>query len=163
MAATFNASSDAAALANVFAALPERHESLRTVFITIDGEPKQKILPVEETDFTLEEIDLRNSGDNEITVRELANADADKPFNLSGWPLFRTRLIRLEDEKYVVLLNIHHIISDALSMMVILEEIITLYDAAGNGRENSLKPLKTAAPAMWNSSSSPMTATASRC
>jgi amino acid adenylation domain-containing protein len=126
---------DRAALARVFAALIRRHESLRTVFITINGEPRQRVRPVEECGFRLEQTDVRDSGaaDREVKIGEWLRDDADTPFDLAAGPLLRARLIRLEAAQYVLLFTIHHIVSDALSMEVLVREVIGLYEGYIDG------------------------------
>ncbi len=126
----------------VFTTLVGRHESLRAVLITVEGEPKQKILSVAESGFRLEKFDLRNMQSNEAKAWEIVYKEVNDPFCLTSGPLFKAKLVQLQNEKYVFLINMHHIISDAVSMEVILGEIITLYDGYKKGKENSLKPLR---------------------
>jgi amino acid adenylation domain-containing protein len=130
------------AFVNAFEMLVERHESLRTVFITVDGEPKQRIMGKEEMGFKLEAIDLRKDADREKRARVLADEDAVQVFDLGQGPLISAKLLRLEDEKYLFLLNMHHIISDGWSMGVLVREVCMLYNSAVNGVESSLLPLK---------------------
>jgi amino acid adenylation domain-containing protein len=120
----------------------ERHETLRTTFFPLDGDPKQKIHSYGDFGFKLEILDLRDREDRDKTAGEMAVADAVKPFNLETGPLIRARLLHMEDRRFILLLNLHHIIADGWSTQVMRYEIFTLYNAYVNGLENPLLPLK---------------------
>ncbi|HLP46658.1 MAG TPA: amino acid adenylation domain-containing protein, partial [Candidatus Kapabacteria bacterium] len=109
-------------------AMAQRHESLRTVFVTSDGEPKQKILS--QIELKLQQEDLRHlKGDRQKTEAALIIKNtANKAFNLEKGPLAVFKLLHLEDEKYFLLVNIHHIINDGWSVGVIKHELNTLYN-----------------------------------
>ncbi|HLP61687.1 MAG TPA: condensation domain-containing protein, partial [Candidatus Deferrimicrobium sp.] len=110
--------------------IAQRHEILRTIFVTIAGEPKQKILP--EVELKLEQADLRHlkeKGDRqEIEAALIIKNTANKAFDLEKGPLAVFKLLRLEDERYFLLVNIHHIINDGWSVGVIKKELNTLYN-----------------------------------
>nr|NIM17869.1 amino acid adenylation domain-containing protein [Candidatus Aminicenantes bacterium]NIM84481.1 amino acid adenylation domain-containing protein [Candidatus Aminicenantes bacterium]NIN24002.1 amino acid adenylation domain-containing protein [Candidatus Aminicenantes bacterium]NIN47716.1 amino acid adenylation domain-containing protein [Candidatus Aminicenantes bacterium]NIN90646.1 amino acid adenylation domain-containing protein [Candidatus Aminicenantes bacterium] len=133
---------DRGAFENVFATLLERHESLRTVFITIHGEPKQIIKLPEEIGFKIEISDFSQVKDGEARAAELADAEENTRFDLARGPLLRARLLRFEKKKHVFLFNMHHIISDALSIDVLLSEMLALYEVYRQGANNSLEPLQ---------------------
>jgi amino acid adenylation domain-containing protein len=130
------------AFTKVFETLVERHESLRTVFITVEDEPKQKILSLKETGFALEYIDLREIENKELKAREWVDNELDIYFDLMKGPLLRVKLIRLEEEKYLFLFTMHHIISDNASMGVLFNEILLLYERYQEGKDNTLEPLR---------------------
>jgi amino acid adenylation domain-containing protein len=130
------------ALSKIFETMIERHESLRTVFITVEDEPKQKILSLKETGFALEHIDLRGIENKELKAREWVNNEMDICFDLMKGPLLRVKLIRLEEEKYLFLFTMHHIISDNASMEVLLNEILLLSQRYREGKEKALEPLR---------------------
>lgn len=132
---------NAGAFERVFDTLIERHQSLRTVFVMVDDEPKQQILSAADLGFRLEYMDLRGIPEKENKIRQLARAEWDKSFDLSAGPLLRAKLARLEEEKYAFLFTMHHIISDALSMDVVLREVLTLYYSYDAGKESPLRPL----------------------
>lgn len=113
--------------------LVEKHESLRTVFCSIDYVPSQIIKPYE--DFDVEYIDLRNISleQQEQRVRELNYELANKPFNLATGPLYRFCIMKLSDTKHVLSLSLHHIISDGWSFGVIMKELGETYKAYLNG------------------------------
>ncbi|MCP4397917.1 MAG: amino acid adenylation domain-containing protein [bacterium] len=112
-------------------ALIQRHESLRTIFITMDGEPQQRIvdweLTIDEWDI-LKFTDLSNKPEPEKYARELAREDAVKPFNLRTGPLLRISLLKIAEKTYILLYNMHHIISDAWSEAILLQELCELYN-----------------------------------
>ncbi|WP_207625735.1 condensation domain-containing protein, partial [Niastella populi] len=114
-----------------------RHESLRTVFITVDGVPVQKIIATAEFDSEIEEYDIRG-----VDGRYQARAELETVFDLSGGPLLRTKLLRVEEEEYVLLLTLHHIITDGWSMEVIMRELMQLYSWYRRGEEDKLAPLQ---------------------
>jgi amino acid adenylation domain-containing protein len=120
----------------------KRHESLRTIFVRVEGQPAQKILPFESIGFKLKYIDLRNQQDREEQAKALAIEEAATAFDLGHGPLLRIKLIQLEETKYVFLFTMHHIISDGWSMRLLVNEILALYEAYKNNRENPLSLLR---------------------
>jgi acyl carrier protein len=133
---------DVSAMNNTFRTLVERHEILRTTFAIVEGQPVQRIHPPEERPFLPEWQDIRDGYGGEEDLQMLTEANAMTPFKLSTGPLLSVRLIRLEDNKYLFLLNIHHIISDGWSMQVLINEILTLYEAFREGKPHGLEPLR---------------------
>jgi amino acid adenylation domain-containing protein/non-ribosomal peptide synthase protein (TIGR01720 family) len=111
-----------------------RHESLRTTFETRDGQPVQIVSPFHP--ITLPVIDLSDiqPARREQEVQRLALAEAGRPFNLTTGPLIHITLLRLDEQEYVVLLTVHHIVSDGWSMGVLLHELTTLYAAYAEGK-----------------------------
>ncbi|MCK4259968.1 MAG: amino acid adenylation domain-containing protein, partial [Halanaerobiales bacterium] len=107
--------------ANVFLKLIERHEVLRSSFILIDGEPVQKIY--DDVDF-----DIRYA---EINENEIAKSVEKfiEPFELSQAPLLRVELLKIKDRsKHLLMIDMHHIISDGFSMEIVIEDFIQLHD-----------------------------------
>jgi amino acid adenylation domain-containing protein len=133
---------DKDALSKVFDTLVQRHEALRTVFVTINEELKQRILPPEEIGKNVEYIDLSKTTTRESKTRELVETLVQRSFNLEKGPLLRVNLIQLEGKKYVFLYGMHHIISDGTSTEVFLNEMLLLYDRYWQGKESPLKPLR---------------------
>ncbi|SFB46080.1 non-ribosomal peptide synthetase, partial [Clostridium frigidicarnis] len=119
-------SMDKAKIEDTFRKLVERHEALRTYFETVEDEIVQKI--DNNYEFKLKEEILHKS------IEEIAN-DFVKPFDLGKAPLFRAEIIKIEDKNYL-LIDIHHIISDGVSMSILINEFATIY----NGQD--LKPLR---------------------
>jgi tyrocidine synthetase-3 len=119
-----------------------RHDSLRTVFISVDGEPRQKI--IKDFKFHLEPVDLRtlDKETKEKKTREIYLLDANGPFDLERGPLFRFQLLQMEDETYILIYNMHHIVNDGWSQGIITNELIRLYNTFLKGMENPLTPLE---------------------
>lgn len=122
-----------------------RHESLRTVFVAMGDHPAQVIIsPQSETIASLLRIvDLRKAApaEREGEMLRLAAQDARQPFDLCRGPLLRATLLCLDDQEHVLLLCMHHIISDDWSHGVFIREWSTLYTALAAGRSVSLPPL----------------------
>src|SRR5882724_3162520 len=140
-----------AALEQSFREVVRRHESLRTSFRSRDGEPEQVIGSGAE--FAVEYEDLSELGESEREkgVQEVAAAEAGRPFDLRTGPLLRVRLVRLSEREHVLVLVMHHIISDGWSMGVLLREMEVLYGAYERGEEAALKelPIQYADYAEW--------------
>ena len=106
-----------------------RHEVLRTTFAFLDGEPVQQIGAVEESSFPLIEHDLCGHNDVEAELAALSELEAVASFDLEAGPLIRGRLIRLAEDEHVLLVTMHHIVSDGWSMGVMVRELNALYGA----------------------------------
>jgi amino acid adenylation domain-containing protein len=132
---------DEAALEDALNALVQRHEVLRTTFDSVDGEPLQIIAA--DSGFRLQHVDLsgleQDARDSALAVYK--NEEAQAPFSLAKGPLIRGRLIRLEPELHVLLITMHHIVSDVWSMGVFLRELAALYGARREGEPSPLRPL----------------------
>ncbi len=127
---------DLAALQKSVDAIVSRHEVLRASFITDNGEPALSI--AENATVEIQSIDLSSS---DKQVQELAAHETQRPFDLSRGPLLRLTLLRLGSDEHVLLLTIHHIISDAWSIGVFLRELSACYNAFSSGALPELTPL----------------------
>ncbi|HKX26488.1 MAG TPA: condensation domain-containing protein, partial [Blastocatellia bacterium] len=132
---------DREALRLAFKTIVERHESLRTRFAEVDGEPVQIIDPVIRTEVQFEDLSELEQPARQERVQDVMRREAARPFVLEHGPLVRMRLLRLGPEDHVLLRTMHHIVSDAWSEGVFNRELKTLYDAYQEGRGNPLKPL----------------------
>ncbi|HEX9937850.1 MAG TPA: amino acid adenylation domain-containing protein, partial [Longimicrobium sp.] len=130
---------DRVALARALDAIVARHEALRTTVVEVEGEPVQRI--AEESRFHLLEHDLGGHANAAAELSRLAADEAGAPFDLEHGPLIRGRLVRLSADDHVLLLTLHHIVSDGWSAGVLARELGTLYDAFRRGEENPLPPL----------------------
>lgn len=121
--------------------LVERHEALRTVFAAPGREPTQTVRRA--TGFALRVQDLRTMSADERASEERRHTDEEftAPFDLTTGPLIRGRLIQLSDDEHLLLLTMHHIVSDGWSLGVLLRELGTLYTAHLERRQNPLPPL----------------------
>jgi len=119
-----------------------RHETLRTTFSSTGGKPVQIIS--EKSDFRLRIIDLRplSVNDRENEAKKLAIKDAQEPFDLVTGPLFRASLILLTDNECMILMNMHHIISDGWSGGIIINEVANFYKSIINDETSPLTDLE---------------------
>ncbi|MHB8896789.1 MAG: condensation domain-containing protein, partial [Candidatus Geothermincolia bacterium] len=122
---------DVSALEKSLGALARRHESLRTVFGDEDGRPYQVVLPPEIPRLPVEEL---TPDDVRATLESLMRL----PFDLEAGPLFRVRLLKTGPDEHVLLINQHHIVSDAWSVGVLFEELSRCYQAFSRGEEVEL-------------------------
>lgn len=128
---------DTQALRRALDRIVARHESLRTTFVQVDGEPRQRIATADGSRFPLVE---RTTTDAQETGR-LANAEVSARFDLEHGPLIRGLLIREADDLHTLLITMHHIVSDGWSMGVFVGELGKLYRAYAKGGEDPLPPL----------------------
>ncbi|OQP61087.1 hypothetical protein A3860_05045 [Niastella vici] len=139
----FKGQVDELALEYAFNILMARHESLRTIFRNnTSGEVRQVIVPLNELEFSLGRIDLRDRADRKEHVRQLLDAAFRKPFDLLKGPLIRACIYRLEDDEWVFSYTMDHIITDGWSMDILFGELQLLYNARISGKENPLSPLR---------------------
>jgi amino acid adenylation domain-containing protein len=133
---------DRQAFERAFGAVMARHEALRTTFVMQEGVPRQCIHPYTPESFVLHYADLRGGHDREAEARRCMEEEVSTPFDLAAGPLVRARLLHLENDAYVFLFNMHHIISDGWSKEVLTREVLTLYNAYVQGEEGVLPPLR---------------------
>ncbi|ELP56284.1 tubC protein [Microcystis aeruginosa TAIHU98] len=134
------------ALKQALGAIIQRHESLRTSFQTVDGVPVQVIDPK-----PIWELTMVNLEGKEAAAEKLAYAEAQTPFDLTKSPLLRVTLLKLQPEKHILLINMHHTISDGWSIGVFVRELSHLYGAFVAGKEPTLPtlPIQYADFAVW--------------
>jgi acyl carrier protein len=113
-----------------------RHEILRTTFSSDEGEPEQIIHDALELKLEVEQVP-----EDVAEVRRLIKEESGRGFDLTQGPLLRVRLLRLTADEHVVLLTMHHIVSDGWSMGVLTNEIAALYRAFSAGEEAGLPEL----------------------
>ncbi|MGH8718832.1 MAG: non-ribosomal peptide synthetase, partial [Burkholderiales bacterium] len=128
-----------------------RHESLRTSFSTQDGEPVRLIHPSVDLSLALTDLRALPEDQREAEARRLAFEEAQAAFDLTKAPLLRVKLLRLDAEKHVLLIVIHHIVSDGWSIGVFLKELSQRYSAYLHGTQPSLPelPVQYANYAVW--------------
>jgi amino acid adenylation domain-containing protein len=142
---------DPPVLAGAFAAVVRRHEALRTIFPSLDGEPCQQIDPAGEVPLPLVDLGGLPEEARDAETRALTRMDAVRPFDLGVGPLLRTALLRLGRERHRLLLTLHHIVADGWSMEILLRELLALYEAIADGRPSPLPglPMQYADFAAW--------------
>ncbi|WP_259641443.1 amino acid adenylation domain-containing protein, partial [Pseudomonas savastanoi] len=129
-----------AALQSSFNRLVARHEALRTTFIAVEGEGRQRVAATG-TIAALPIIDLHGEPDAQARLPELMGEEGSRPFDLAVGPLMRVSLVKLAEDDHVLLLTQHHIISDGWSMGVLTRELGVLYEAALHKHADPLPPL----------------------
>ncbi|MCG1018059.1 non-ribosomal peptide synthetase, partial [Mycetohabitans sp. B4] len=131
-------------------ALWARHEALRSVFVSVDGQPQVQLLPAE-AGMPMTWHDLRGVSDAATQLAQLSAKAAQAPFDLACGPLMRACGIQVADDEYVMLLVQHHIVSDGWSIGVLVRELNTLYRAACDGQTDPLPSLTIQYPdyAAW--------------
>ncbi|UXH76220.1 non-ribosomal peptide synthetase [Roseateles amylovorans] len=137
---------DVAALRASFAALVDRHESLRTSFhADPQGVVGQRVHEAAECALDIPLIDLSAqddpAGDLEALTRRRAQALVSCPFDLGAAPLLRVALLRQSAQRHVLVVVLHHIVSDGWSMKVIVDEFMAMYRARVRGETLTLPPL----------------------
>jgi amino acid adenylation domain-containing protein len=138
---------DAQALSRALLKLVERHEALRTRFVSQQGLPSQDIAPSRAPGFAA--LDL--AGAMEADIRAAVEREALKPFDLERDPLLRATLLHTGSAGDILLLTIHHIVADGASMFVLLPELAGLYNQERTGAPAKLPalPVQFADYALW--------------
>jgi amino acid adenylation domain-containing protein len=126
---SFDGPLDALALEQSLNEIVRRHEVLRTTFANVRGEPVQVI--AQSLKLPLPVVDLRHLAEEERSTEasRLSAEEYERPFVLSCGPLVRAKLLRMADEESVLLLTMHHIVSDGWSLGILSRELRTLYEA----------------------------------
>jgi hypothetical protein len=125
-------------LRRVFQEVVRRHEVLRTTFAAVDGLPRQVIAPSLELDLPLLDLSDHPAETRERDAMQLLDEEARRPFDLARGPLIRALLLRLGAREHLVLATMHHIVSDAWSLGVLVREVSALYDAFRQGQPSPL-------------------------
>ncbi|MDB6000043.1 MAG: Non-ribosomal peptide synthetase component [Rhizobacter sp.] len=128
-----------------------RHESLRTTFVVIDDEPMQRVLEALALAMPLTDLRGLDDGARRQAADEAGLSQAQQPFDLATGPLLRAQLLQLADQDFMLLLTMHHIVSDGWSMGVFWRELTALYNAFVLGRPSPLPelPIQYADFAVW--------------
>ncbi|GHO79999.1 hypothetical protein KSD_77700 [Ktedonobacter sp. SOSP1-85] len=129
------------ALQQSLQALQQRHESLRTTFEEQDGEVVQRVHLQAQVDLQVVDLSDSASEHREKQLSQLIQAEAEKPFDLSRGPLWRATLLKEREDEHILLLSMHHIISDGWSMGVLVRELSALYQAFVEHQPSPLTPL----------------------
>ncbi|MEH2268244.1 MAG: amino acid adenylation domain-containing protein [Nostoc sp.] len=130
-----------AALEQSLQEIIHRHETLHTNFIAIDGKPAQIIQKQPNWTVCVVELQHLPSSEQEIATQQLAKQQAIQPFDLATQTLVRATLVVLSETEHVLLLCMHHIVSDGWSIGVFIQELAALYNASSQGQPSPLAPL----------------------
>jgi len=142
---------DVAALGRSLGEIVRRHEALRTTFTSAEGHPAQVIGPAGASPPRLLDLTSWPAEAREAEAGRLCREESREPFDLSTGPLFRATLIRVEPARHLLLLVMHHIVSDGWSMSILVRELRSLYGAFRAGRASPLPelPVQYADYAAW--------------
>ena len=142
---------DVAALEWGLNEIVRRHEALRTTFEVVDGRPVQITAPDLRLMLPVEYLREFPEAEREAEVQRQATEEAQRSFDLAKGPLLRITLLRLGEEEHVLLLTMHHIVSDDWSMGVFNRELSALYEAFSAGEPSPLPelPIQYADFAVW--------------
>src|SRR5581483_5293914 len=132
---------DTSALEQALTTLVARHESTRTTLDTRDGRGVQLIHPPYDVQLPLTDLSALPQEQREAEITAITARESAEPFDLRQGPLIRVRLIRAAAEDHVLLLTLHHVITDGWSMGILTSELSELYTAALDHREPALEPL----------------------
>ncbi len=127
------------ALRAAFADVVERHESLRTVFRSVEGIPEQLVLPAEEADFGWQVIDASEWSPAELV--EACEGVAGRPFDLGAEVPLQVRLFRVQENEHVLVSVVHHIAADGWSVSPMAADLCMAYESRCEGRVPQLQPL----------------------
>jgi len=128
-----------------------RHEVLRTTFADVGGQAVQVIADSYEWSMPLIDLTLLPVEEREVQLERVVAQEAQRSFDLQQGPLFAGSLVRLDEEEHVLILNMHHIVSDGWSMDVLMNELEALYPAHLSGDSAALPelPLQYADFTVW--------------
>lgn len=119
-----------------------KYESLRTYFPLIDGQPVQRIPNRCNIKLPVENLTHIPAAEREAEALKLAKAEAQRPFDLSTGPLFRLKLWVLDNDRHILQVTMHHMISDGWSMGILMRELLEFYEHAYLGKPAPIsKPL----------------------
>ncbi|WP_230961076.1 condensation domain-containing protein, partial [Burkholderia cepacia] len=137
---------DVDALRDTLDRIVQRHEALRTTFAATNGQPVQVVRSA--ATFTLRHVNLEDTPavEREQLLGELASHEAHAPFSLDAGPLIRGVLVRLQSDEHVLLVTMHHIVSDGWSIAVLIREVGALYAAFSSRQPDPLPPLPVQYP-----------------
>ncbi len=151
MALRLKGNLNVAALQQALQSIIERHENLRTNFATQNGAPITIIHSYFNLSLPLINLQNLSETEQEIELEKLINKEHLQPFDLKNDCLIRGTLLRLQDQNHILLLTLHHIISDGWSMNLLRQELGTLYSAFSNNQPSPLPnlPIQYADFAYW--------------
>ncbi|HVG19910.1 MAG TPA: condensation domain-containing protein, partial [Blastocatellia bacterium] len=150
-AVRFKGDLDVSVLQRAFKEIVRRHASLRTTFTSIEGRPAQRINPDVDWEFPIIDLRALDARERAAQASALLDQEARRPFVLSEGPLFRGSLLKLSEDEHILVLNMHHIISDGWSIGIVINEAAALYDAFLRGEPSPLPelPIQYANFAVW--------------
>ncbi|MEG4500182.1 amino acid adenylation domain-containing protein [Microcoleus sp. F10-C6] len=129
----------------------QRHEALRTNFVTVDEQPVQVIAQSLTLKMSVVDLTALPSSEKENSTQRLATAQAQQPFDLTTDPLIQATLLKITDTEHILLLKIHHIVWDGWSMGVFFRELAAFYTSFCKDLSSALPslPIQYADFAVW--------------
>ena len=142
---------DRDALRGALAAIVRRHEVLRTTFAVLDEQPVQRIAPEQDVELPVFHVEALPGLDREQKVKNWIASETGRPFDLATGPLLRAALLRMGEREHILLLAMHHIVSDGWSIGILLRELAGFYGELSRGTVASLPdlPIQYADFARW--------------
>jgi amino acid adenylation domain-containing protein len=132
---------DIAALEAALSGVLERHDALRSAFLSVDGTPMQVVVPYEKATLAFEDLSMLEGHAQAAARCDSTLDEARKPFDLGGGRLLRSKLYRLASDHHLLLLTLHHIVSDDWSHGVLVRELEAGYRAALTGAAPPARPV----------------------
>nr|MDQ3957938.1 amino acid adenylation domain-containing protein [Actinomycetota bacterium] len=132
---------DVSQLERALDAIVARHETLRTTFTTVRGEPRQAVSPEGRVAISVVDLSYLEPDEREAAAAKVVNEEAARPFDLATGPLWRTTLVELGETDHLFVICMHHIVSDGWSLGIFAAELSELYSAFVDDREPKLEPL----------------------
>ncbi len=130
-----------AALRQGLSEILHRHESLRTNFLAVDGSPTQIVAPIRQAELAMVDLGGLSAEEVEVQTQQLTLEHGRRPFSLTGDPLLRTTLLHVSAESHVLVVCMHHIVSDGWSIQILMQEMASLYKSFSTGAPSQLPPL----------------------
>jgi len=147
----FVGSLNVAALEQTLNEIVRRHEALRTTFCVVDGQAVQVIAPSLTMKLPVINLEELSEAERAQKVQQLVTQWSQQPFDLTQSPLLRWMLLQLNPQEHLLVLNVHHIVTDGWSAGVFFRELATLYNAFSQGQLSPLPelPIQYADFAVW--------------
>ena len=151
LAVRLSGSLDVEVLRRTLNEVVRRHEILRTTLAEIDGEPRQIIAPPSAVSVPLIDLSELEEAEQQAELRRHMEQAADERFDLARGPLLKIELVKLADDEHVLIMTLHHIITDGWSTGVLINEVGAIYEAFVSRRESPLPelPIQYADYAIW--------------
>ncbi|MCL9799575.1 non-ribosomal peptide synthase/polyketide synthase [Pseudomonas sp. AKS31] len=142
---------DVSALERSVQALIDRHETLRTVFSQETAQPLQVVLPAGPFALEIHQLSAELTNDADASIQAFVQTQSQKTFDLQHGPLLRAALLQVTPNDHVLVLTLHHIVSDGWSLQVMIEELVQLYAGFNLGHDAGLPalPIQYADYALW--------------
>lgn len=121
--------------------LIERHEALRTIFVEVNGAPFQKILPELIVPLEIIHIEKEMDGEQDELIRKHSLEHSKYKFDIRRGPLCHFRLLVTGQQEHIFLMNFHHLVCDALSVGIFMEELVTVYQSYIDQKPVDLPPV----------------------